>query len=272
MAVGSGLLQRFLGRPDQDEGPRTSYAPPGQALYVIGDIHGRADLLHALLRKIAVDAARNESDAEREVIFVGDYIDRGPDSRQAVDLVLSAIAEKRFWAVTVLKGNHEEAMLRFMRDPAYWPIWSQYGARETLLSYGVTPPRMIGDQDEWADLHARFEAAVPPDHWDFFHRLDLSAERGDYLCVHAGVRPNVPLDRQSEDDLLWIRNDFLGKEHVFDKVIVHGHTPGQPFVGPHRIALDTGAYVTGILTAIKLKDAERTLIQVKGDDVPAGQA
>jgi len=272
MAVGSSLLQRILGRPGPDEGLRVSRAPPGLVIYVIGDIHGRADLLHALLRQIAIDAARYETDLAREVIFIGDYIDRGPDSRQTVDLVLSTIGEKRFWDVTVLKGNHEEAMLRFMRDPSYWPIWSQYGARETLLSCGVTPPRMIGDQQEWADLRARFEAAVPPDHWDFFHNLDLAAERGDYLCVHAGVRPNVPLDQQTEDDLLWIRNDFLNKEHVFDKVIVHGHTPGQPFVGPHRIALDTGAYVSGILTAIKLKGTERTLMQAQDHDSPAAPA
>jgi serine/threonine protein phosphatase 1 len=263
MALGSGLLQRFMRR--QDDETRRAFAPPDKVLYVVGDIHGRADLLHALLRKIAIDAARHEADLPREVIFLGDYIDRGPDSRQAVDLVLSTIAEKRFWDVTVLKGNHEEAMLRFMRDASYWPIWSQYGARETVLSYGVTPPRMTSDSDAWEEVRERLRDAVPPDHWDFFSRLELSAERGDYLCVHAGVRPNVPLDRQTEQDLLWIRDDFLAREHVFEKVIVHGHTPGQPFSGPHRIALDTGAYVTGILTAIKLKGEDRLLIQVHGD-------
>jgi serine/threonine protein phosphatase 1 len=127
---------------------------------------------------------------------------------------------------------------------------------------------MIADPQGWEDLRARFQAAVPPDHWDFFNSLDLAAERGDYLCVHAGVRPNVPLDRQSARDLMWIRQDFLERDHVFDKVIVHGHTPGEPFVGPHRIALDTGAYVTGTLTAIKLKGAERVLMQVNGPAEP----
>ena len=262
----SGLFDRMFGRPQPAMGSRHAFAPEDRTLYVVGDIHGRADLLHALLRKIAIDAARNEVGVRREVIFLGDYVDRGPDSRHAVDLVLSTMAETRFWDVTVLKGNHEAAMLGFIDDPAQWPIWSQYGARETLLSYGVTPPRTIGDKAIWHDLRDRFEEAVPPDHWDFFRKLKLRAERGDYLCVHAGARPGVPLERQTEQDLLWIRNDFLEREHAFERVIVHGHTPGQPYVGPHRINLDTGAYVTGILTAIKLKGEERTLMQVHGEE------
>jgi serine/threonine protein phosphatase 1 len=263
MAVGSGLLGKLFGR---STAPRESFAPPGQVLYVIGDVHGRADLLFILMRKIAMDAARNEPELPRELIFLGDYVDRGPDSRRTIDLVLSAQAERRFWSITALKGDHDEAMLRFLRDPAYWTTWERYGARETLLAYGVPPPLDADGRAGWFLARDQLQAAIPPDHLDFLRGLQLTARRGDYFCVHAGARPGVPLEHQSEEDLLAIREGFLGGDHVFDKVIVHGHTPGDPFLGPHRIALDTGAYVTNTLTAVKLKDARRTLFQVHGED------
>jgi serine/threonine protein phosphatase 1 len=262
MALGArSLMQRFLPGADR---AAPALAPAGVALYVVGDVHGRVDLLAALLRKIAKDAVRLEPDVARELIFLGDYVDRGPDSKGVIDLLLATVAERDFWSVTCLKGNHEQALLQFLDDPELWPTWSEFGARETLLSYGVAPPPRGSDPQAWAKASQALNAAMPPAHRRFLQSLALSVVRGDYLCVHAGVRPGAPLDRQVEEDLLWIRDEFLRNERRLEKVIVHGHTPmEQAYVGAHRIGLDTGAYATSLLTAIKLKGAERTLIQAR---------
>jgi serine/threonine protein phosphatase 1 len=258
------LLQRLM--PGQGRAA-PSHAPAGLVLYVIGDVHGRTDLLRTLLRKIAYDAAKYESTTARELVFLGDYVDRGQDSRGVIELILSTRAERDFWSVTALKGNHEQALLQFLDDPEIWQMWSEFGARETLLSYGVNPPVRGSDADDWARASREMNAAMPQDHRRFLQSLELMVERGDYLCAHAGVRPGVPLDRQTEQDLLWIRDDFLRSERRLGKVIVHGHTPSEEaYVGDHRIGLDTGAYATSVLTAIKLKGVERTLIQARPGD------
>jgi serine/threonine protein phosphatase 1 len=264
MALGA-LLQRF--RPGADHRASAALAPAGTALYVVGDIHGRADLLGGLLRKIAKDAAREEAGVQRELIFLGDYVDRGPDSKGVIDLLLATAAERDFWTVTALKGNHEQALLQFLDDPNLWPTWQEFGARETLLSYGVAPPPRGSEPETWAQASQALNAAMPIAHRRFLETLPVSVVRGDYLCVHAGVRPGAPLDRQVEEDLLWIRDEFLRNERRLEKVIVHGHTPAEAaYVGSHRIGLDTGAYATSLLTAIKLKAAERTLIQARPGD------
>lgn len=258
------LFQRLM--PGSAKAP-IALAPAGVALYVVGDIHGRVDLLLALLRKIAFDAARNETAAQRELIFLGDYVDRGPDSRGVIDLILSTEAESDFWQVTALKGNHEAALLQFLDDPNFWPMWSEFGARETLTSYGVAPPAPGSEETDWLRASRQLNAALPVNHRAFLEGLELTADRGDYLCAHAGVRPGVPLDQQTEEDLLWIRDDFLRSEKRLAKVIVHGHTPAEEaYVGAHRIGVDTGAYATSVLTAIKLKAAEQVLIQARAGD------
>jgi serine/threonine protein phosphatase 1 len=258
------LFQRLM--PGSAKAP-AAQAPEGLVLYVVGDIHGRVDLLLSLLRKIALDAARNETDTRRELIFLGDYVDRGPDSRGVIDLILSTEAERDFWQVTALKGNHEAALLQFLNDPNFWPMWAEFGARETLTSYGVAPPAPGSDDSDWLRASRQLNAALPADHRAFLEDLELMADRGDYLCAHAGVRPGVPLDQQTEQDLLWIRDDFLRSEKRLEKVIVHGHTPAEEaYVGAHRIGVDTGAYATSLLTAVKLKKAERVLIQVRAGE------
>ncbi|MDB5459103.1 MAG: diadenosine tetraphosphatase, partial [Caulobacteraceae bacterium] len=159
------------------------------------------------------------------------------------------------------------ALLQFLDDPGFWPTWSEFGARETLTSYGVTPPDRQADEGDWTRASLELAAALPAAHRAFLQRLELWAERGDYLCAHAGVRPGVPLAEQSEQDLLWIRDDFLRSERRLDKVIVHGHTPTEEaYLGEHRIGLDTGAYATSLLTAVKLQGCDRVLIQVRGVD------
>jgi serine/threonine protein phosphatase 1 len=258
------FLQRLM--PGSDRAA-PSRAPEGLALYVIGDIHGRADLLHSLLRKIAFDAARHEEHATRELVFLGDYVDRGPDSRRVIDLILATAAESDFWRVTALKGNHEQALVQFQSEPELWPMWQGFGARDTLLSYGVSPPAAGSGPDDWSRASRALNTALPEGHRRFLESLELVAERGDYLCAHAGVRPGSPLDQQTEQDLLWIRDEFLRNERRLQKVIVHGHTPAEEaYVGPHRIGLDTGAYATSVLTAIKLKGDSRMLIQARPGD------
>ena len=263
MPFGASIFKKLLGA---GRAPAAS-APPGSTLYVVGDIHGRCDLLYNLLRKIALDAARLPPGEERELIFLGDYVDRGPDSKGVIGLVLSTVAERDFWTVTALKGNHEAALLQFLEDPGFWPMWSEFGARQTLTSYGVKPPDWQAGEEDWDRACRELSLAMPAAHKAFLYQLALTAERGDYLCAHAGVRPNVPLAHQVEQDLLWIRDDFLRSERRLDKVIVHGHTPtDEAYVGEHRIGLDTGAYATSLLTAIRLRGEERTLIQVRGAD------
>jgi serine/threonine protein phosphatase 1 len=258
------IIQRLLGAAERAP---PACAPPGVTLYVIGDVHGRLDLLYPLLRKIAFDAARLPAEEQRELIFLGDYIDRGADSRGVISLMLSTIAEQDFWSVAALKGNHEAALLEFLDDPSTWPMWSQFGARETLSSYGVDPPDWNAGQDDWARASRELGQLMPPSHKEFLQGLALLLERGDYLFAHAGVRPGIPLHQQSERDLLWIRDDFLRSQRRLDKVIVHGHTPAEEaYLGDHRIGQDTGAYATGVLTAARLKGATRKLIQVRGAD------
>jgi serine/threonine protein phosphatase 1 len=144
-------------------------------------------------------------------------------------------------------------------------MWSPFGARETLTSYGVTPPDWQAGEEDWKRASDDLRRAMPIEHREFLAGLALTAERGDYLCVHAGVRPGAPLANQVEQDLLWIRDDFLRSERRLEKVIVHGHTPAEEaYLGEHRIGLDTGAYATSVLTAVRLQGTERTLLQVRG--------
>jgi serine/threonine protein phosphatase 1 len=246
-------------------------APEGKTLYVVGDIHGRSDMLRILLRKIALHALSHESrGSEREdceLILLGDYIDRGPDSRGVIDMILSVQDQRVFSSVTALKGNHEQGLLTFLENAAFWPLWAEHGARETLLSYGVSPPARGSDAEAWERARGALIAALPAEHRAFLDGLQLCAQRGDYMCVHAGVRPDQPLDEQAEQDMLWIREDFLKSQRRLDKVIVHGHTPAsEAYVGDHRIGLDTGAYATSVLTAIRLCGEERTVIQARGKD------
>lgn len=218
-----------------------------------------------LLGQIAADAETYPADVVRELIFLGDYIDRGPDSRRVVDIILGLKAVPRLWSVTALVGNHEDALLQFLRHAEFWPIWAHYGAAETLLSYGVPPPPLDGGLEVWSTAQKRLQSAIPPDHLQFFNGLTLSATRADYFCVHAGVRPNVRLERQKPWDLITIREPFTTHRRAFEKVVVHGHTACGAVIHPHHIAVDTLAYETGQLSAIKLYGVEQCVIQAGGE-------
>jgi serine/threonine protein phosphatase 1 len=250
-------LRTWLAR----ETPIEASPPPSvgdRRVYAIGDVHGRADLLDALLALIARD------DAERgavtpHIILLGDLVDRGPSSRQVVERVMAMAASG--CDVRCLKGNHEEIFVLAARgDPRAVPVFRKMGGAETLASYGLDPvlfPVMAdGEIATWMLNH------VPRDHIDFLDALPDSIAMGDYLFVHAGIRPGIAVDAQSGADLRWIRREFLEHDGTHPHMIVHGHSISHDVdARANRIGIDTGAYYSGRLTAIGLHGDARWFLQ-----------
>ncbi|HKX08018.1 MAG TPA: metallophosphoesterase family protein [Stellaceae bacterium] len=235
-----------------------SAAPAGSRLYAVGDIHGRADLLEALLAQITADATAHPEAAKR-LIFLGDYVDRGPDSSAVIDRVLHD--GPAGLEVVPLMGNHEEMMLRFLEDLAVGRTWMMNGGDATLRSYGVEPPSMFTGTALFRHAQQQFAERLPAGHKSFLEGLAVTHTEGDYLFVHAGVRPGVALEKQRTEDLLWIRDEFLDSDRDFGKVVVHGHSITlEPEFRPNRIGIDTGAYRSNQLTCLVLEGTERTLL------------
>jgi serine/threonine protein phosphatase 1 len=219
----------------------------GVRIYAIGDVHGCSSLLEQLLVLIEDHVAAFPS-RRPILVFLGDYVDRGPSSRQVIDQLI-ALREHR--EVIFLKGNHESYLIEFLKNPTILPKWFQYGGLETLQSYGITP-RSHFDPKEQESLATALNLVLNKHgHLEFLDGLKISFVCEDFFFVHAGVRPGIPLDQQSEEDLLWIRDDFLHYEGDLGKIVVHGHTPVlQAEVCSNRINIDTGAYATGRLTCL----------------------
>jgi len=232
--------------------------PAGLRLYVIGDVHGRLDLLEDLAVRVSADLATAPS--EVLTIFVGDYIDRGKDSAP----VVGRLSKGEFPSpICALRGNHEEILLKFLEDESVLEGWRKYGALETLHSYGVNVSDVMRGRGYDAARKNLLER-MPGSHRRFYEETRLCASFGDYFFAHAGVRPGVSLERQRADDLLWIRQDFLDYRGRLDKVVVHGHTPvDAPDVRPFRINVDTGAFATSVLTALVLEGKERRFLQTR---------
>lgn len=230
--------------------------PPNCRVYAIGDIHGQAALLDDLLGMIERDGmGRPENNV---LVFIGDYVDRGADSKGVIEQLLSLQSD---FTAHFLRGNHDQALLDFLSDPSSFPVWKDYGAEETLASYGVPTP-VSEDEADLRQTRDRLRQSLPPSHLQFFEALKLSETIGDYFFAHAGVRPGTPLDKQEERDLMWIRDEFLNSRAEFGKIIVHGHTPANaPQVRRNRIGIDTGAYLTGRLTALVLEGTRRRFLQ-----------
>ena len=231
--------------------------PPGTRTYAIGDIHGRLDLLEALLAKIEEDdAARGP--AESQVILLGDLIDRGPQSAQVIERALRL--EQAGNACRFLLGNHEEVFLKALAgDLKTLAFFTRIGGRETILSYGVSEQE-YRDCDYPALLDLLRER-VPQAHIDFLQRFEDLIVLGDYAFVHAGVRPDRPLEEQQTSDLRWIRTEFLDHRGTLEKIVVHGHTVTEKVeLRPHRIGLDTGAYASGRLTAMGFEGEDRWIL------------
>ncbi len=247
---GSGLARRLLLRLFGSGARRAgARVPEGLRIYAVGDIHGRADLLDPLQEKMLADADRISGKRIIQ-IFLGDYIDRGQDSKAVVDWMLASPPPG--WERICLKGNHEATLLDFLETAEIFRQWRQYGGLETLHSYGVDLKSLRGEDAPEA-LQIDFRAKLPEAHYAFFSALPLMAEFGDYYFTHAGVRPGRRLENQSEEDLLWIRDEFLMSQMDFGKIVVHGHSAQEePELLANRINLDTGAYITGNLTCLVL--------------------
>jgi len=225
-------------------------------IYAVGDIHGCLRQLEQMLKLIGQDSSGVKERCQ--LVFVGDYIDRGPDSKGVIDRLLSPMDGV---TATYLLGNHEQALLDFLENPSAYRDWKYFGAHETLVSYGISPPR-FDDDAGFAAARDQLRQSMPEKHIAFLRGLERWAVFGDYFFVHAGIRPGIPLDKQDKDDLIWIRDEFLESQADFGKVIVHGHTPAdRPENKPNRIGIDTGAYATGRLTAVVLEGTERRFLQ-----------
>jgi serine/threonine protein phosphatase 1 len=236
--------------PSATDAPSIAASTPADTrIYAVGDIHGRADLLIETIARIDDDLRRRPIEHAVEV-YLGDYIDRGPDSKTVIDLLAVRLVENR---AVCLRGNHEALMEDFLRDPANFRHWQHLGGMQTLASYGVYP-RSRSETE--IDLHRRFVSAFPRAHQLFLQCLHYSFCCGDFLFVHAGIRPNIPREQQDIKDLLWIRHEFLNSEQDHGKLVVHGHTPvPYPDIRHNRVNIDTGAWHTGTLTCIAIEGA-----------------
>jgi serine/threonine protein phosphatase 1 len=252
------VLKRLFSRAEA-AAPKGSCAPAGQRLYAIGDIHGRLDLLDDLLAQIEADDQARGTDATSRLIFLGDLVDRGPASRGVVERVMKLMAGSS--NVTCLKGNHEELLIRAWEgDRQSAGILNRNGGRETMLSYGVDEAAY--DEADLGGLVDLIGAHVPPTHIAFLDVLSDWIEAGDYIFVHAGIRPGRALEDQRGSDLRWIRDDFTQFRGDHSHMVIHGHTILEAIdEQPNRIGIDTGAFATGRLTAIGLEGSDRWFLQ-----------
>lgn len=238
--------------------PRPAFVPSGTRIYAVGDIHGRVDLLRSLHAQILADAQLGAA-ARKVVVYIGDYIDRGADSREVIDLLLDEPLPG-FEAV-YLRGNHEQALLDFYHARVVTPDWLTYGGDATLYSYHVASPAPGDSAERLQQAQTEFKAKLPPRHLAFYHSLAMHHREGDYFFVHAGIRPGIALETQSEQDLLWIREAFLKSQADHGGIVVHGHSITQrPESKPNRIGIDTGAYATGVLTCLRIEGDERQFL------------
>ena len=244
--------------PQREQGPAGAR---GYRAYAVGDIHGRVDLLEHLLAKIHADLQHRPA-PKTLLVFVGDLVDRGPSSAQVIER-LRCYRRDGVRPVFLL-GNHEEVLLRIIAgDSSVVESWLKFGGLQCLQSYGVTLASIRGRSAEQVVEIVR--ASVPPEHVEFLESFADSCRFGDYLFVHAGIRPGVEVDQQSQADLRWIREPFLFDETDHGFVVVHGHTiTDEVEERPNRIGIDTGAYRSGVLTALAIESTERWLIDTRG--------
>lgn len=256
-ALAGAARRRFAGGEMEPANPaRPSSVPEGMRVYAIGDIHGRLDLLRSLREQILLDWTSSPA-AQGVVVFLGDYVDRGPDSRGVIE---SLLADRLEDLQTVhLLGNHEQLLLQFLAGGEH-ETWMVNCGYSTMSSYGVDDRAIaLGDT---AAMRESFRQLLPQAHLDFLSSLKAMHFLGDYCFVHAGVRPGVPLARQKEAEVIWIRKLFLESEEDFGKIVVHGHSIAPEVAWrPNRIGIDTGAYYSDQLTCLVLEGTERRILQ-----------
>lgn len=256
-------LRKILGRTDTRRAPSI---PSGERVYAVGDIHGRLDLFKDLIRIIETDDASRPR-ARTTIVLLGDLIDRGPDSAGVVE-------RARQWGqqreVQFIQGNHEEMLLVSREDTDALRSFLKFGGLETMVSYGISEETVASVEIE--ELQRLMTAAIPQADFDFLEGFEKMVRIGDYLFVHAGVRPNTPLEHQMGRDCRWIREPFLSHRGDFGAFVVHGHTiTHEPDVCDNRIGIDTGAFVHGTLTAIGLQGTERWFLTAQ-DETGSAQA
>ena len=237
--------------------------PRGYRAYAVGDIHGRLDLLDIMLAQVERDLA-DDPPRRALLLFLGDIIDRGPASCQVIER-LRTYRHSNLRTV-FLMGNHEEVLLRLLAgERGILDSWLKFGGAECLESYGIDPTSIRSMQE--GEALAAIKEAVPESHRDFIAGFADTLRFGDYLFVHAGIRPAIDVSMQSQADLRWIRQPFLDDERDHGFVVVHGHTISEEVVErPNRIGIDTGAYRTGILTALVLEGEERRVLTAMAPD------
>jgi len=245
----------------RSKGPATA---PGERVYVVGDVHGRADLLERMLAEIARHAGSSPPVSRTSVVFVGDIIDRGPHSREA--LALLDQARDRMPELVTLLGNHEEMLLRSIAgDETALRGWMRYGGAETVESFGLAP---LAEEADAVPYVAALRRAVPDAWVEWLKSWPLTARSGDYFICHAGVKAGVALNRQARRDLLWARAGFVDNAHDHGSVIVHGHTITDAVeILPNRIGIDTGAYCTGTLSAVCLEGTRVDVLAVQAEAI-----
>ena len=248
------MLKRLLRKKKPSRPIDSATIPEGRRVYAIGDVHGRNDLLKKLLDKIIKDDGERDS-AESEIIFLGDLVDRGPDSAGVIDTAMQT--KEIFGNVRYLMGNHEEVYLAAAAgNEKSVRFFNRIGGRETILSYEITMKEYM--ELDMTQLAQRIPELFPQEHIDFIAGFEDQITVGDYAFVHAGIRPGVPLSEQRQKDLRWIREEFLSAQEAHEKVIVYGHTINDDVVETGtRIGIDTGAYYSEKLTALALQGPER---------------
>ncbi|WP_245282092.1 metallophosphoesterase family protein [Rhizobium sp. LC145] len=232
--------------------------PPRYPIYVIGDVHGCLDELLAAEERIQADImARGRPGL---VVLLGDYVDRGPRSAEVLDHLIAP--NRHNLRRIALCGNHDELFLRFLQNPKRLWDWLELGGRQTLMSYGIDPQDLISRYGADGEaLRSVLEHAVPQKHRQFLEELPITFRIGEYFFVHAGVRPGISLEEQSDQDLLWIRDPFLTEGPKLPYLVIHGHTPVQELeFGPGRIGIDTGAFFSGHLTVLKIDEGRATVV------------
>lgn len=228
-------------------------------IYAMGDVHGRIDLLRLMHERIAAEIARDRP-ADWRIVHLGDYVDRGPDSKAVLDFMIAAHRSSDH--IISLAGNHDVGFLDFLDNPSPDTLFARFGGAETALSYGVTLD--CRNAAALRESHAVLTDAVDDSHVAFLRARPFSVTMGDFFFCHAGIRPEVALDKQAAEDLIWIRDDFLHYTGLHPKVIVHGHTPfAEPEILPNRVNVDTLAYRSGVLTALVVDGAEKRMLSIR---------
>jgi serine/threonine protein phosphatase 1 len=235
------------------------YVPEDTCVYAVGDIHGRLDLLKEMNQKIIDDMKKNPC-ARKVVVYLGDYIDRGRESKGVIsELISNPIAGAE---IIHLRGNHEQTMIDYFGDKELAASWFLWGGAATVRDYGVGEWDKHGRRLNLTEVHEQFVNAVPDDHKEFIRALPYTHEEGDYVFVHAGFRPHLPMDEQNSHDMMTIRDTFIKSAYDFGKMVVFGHTVQEEvFKAPGRLGIDTGAYATGVLTAVVLCGSEQRFLQ-----------